>query len=454
MKTATKHTNKNTIRSNNESRYIGSHNLDVDDYLNDLNENDEPARKTGSSKHDDLINVKSSKVAPLRSAGRSLPVLDKDGQRPIKALRQSRATTGAASTNSKQQHRPESRISGSYKPVVIGTDKLHFSVPVSKLQLIRAVEVALLLVKLKEKPLTHRSTKGEWFRHKFVYTFGSHTFAKPCQAVLKMEATNPKVKLAMEVDINPNRMTASDVAEWVAIWKELFGAHARELAQLVGIMRLDHNADCPYPTDDLIIDLDKARIGEKYFIKTDAGAKVQSSYAGSAKSAERLSVYDQDGSEAHREELARVAGHHQEQAHADDALIHLKKVAGGERTRIEMRRVFDGNHPKVSELGAISDPFGRVSVYHLDASKAKRLGVEFVAFLDSVRVRGVNGAGRYLVKACGNTKEAKSTVQAFERRLARLAAPWWHPQDFNASALDLMQSLPIWEFLRPPNKRQ
>lgn len=451
--TAPKHTNKNTIRSSNGSRFIGSHNLDVDDYLNDLHDTDELVGKTSSSKHDGIIKPKSGKVTSVLGTGQSLPKLDADVQRTVRAKRPTKVQAGKPSATSKRQRKPEHNVSGD-KPIVVGTDKLHFSVPVSKHQLDRAVEVALQLVKLKEKPLTHRSVKAEWFRHKFVFTFGSHTYAKPCQAVLKMEATNPKVKLAMEVDINPNNLTATDVSEWIALWKDLFTVHARELAQQIGIMRIDNNADCPYRTDDLIIDSDNARMGEKYFVKTDTGANIQSSYAGGAKSAERLAVYDQDGREAFLEAQARTAGHHQDEAHADDALIHLKKVAGGERTRVEVRRVFEGNHPKVSELGAIADPFGRVSVYHVDRSKAKRLDVEFVAFLDSVRVRGVNGAGRYLVKACGNTKEAKTKVQAFERQLARLAAPWWPPQDFNASALDLLKSLPIWEFLRPTNDRK
>ena len=154
-------------------------------------------------------------------------------------------------------------------------------------------------------------------------------------------------------------------------------------------------------------------------------------------------------SEAHREEQARAAGHHQEPAHADDALIHLKKVAGGERTRVETRRVFTGQHPKVSELGAIADPFGRVNVYQIKSAKAKSTSVEFLAYLDCVRIRGINGAGRYLIKQAGNTKEVKSKVQAYERQLTRRAAPWWSPQDFNANAIDLLMRLPIWRFLKP-----
>ena len=444
--TPTKHTNKNTIRS---GKTITSSNLDIDHYLDDLNEPDEPVSNTISSKNDGTITSKSKAVIAPASAGKSLQVLNQDGLGANKAQRLTKAVAGKPSTTSTKQRKPVDSVGSIDKPVLIGSDKFHFSVPVSKLQLARAIEVALLMVKLKEKPLTHRSIKGEWFRHKFVYSFGSHTYAVPCQAVLKMESTKRDVKFEMEVDLNPNNLTVSDVGEWLALWKELFGTHARELAQQVGTMRLDNNADCPYRTDDLIIDMDGARMGEKYYVRTTAGAMIQSSYAGSAKAAERLSVYDKEGREAYKEEQARAIDRHQEEAHEDDALIRLKRVAGGERTRAEIRRVFEGYHPKVSELGTIADPFGRVHVYHIDRNKTKRMSVEFIAFLDSVRVRGVNGAGRYLIKECGNTKEAKSKVQEFERQLARLAAPWWPPEDFNASALDLLKSLPIWKFLRP-----
>lgn len=445
--TFTKQTNKNTIRS---GKTINSSNFDIDDYLSDLDEPDEPVSKTSSSKRDGTITPKSKTVIAPTSAGQSLHVLNQDELRANKAQRLTKAVAVKPSTTStKQQRKPVDSVGSADKPVLTGSDKLHFSVPVSKLQLVRAIEVALLTVKLKEKPLTHRSVKGEWFRHKFVYTFGSHTYAVPCQAVLKMESTKQDATLDMEVDINPNNLTVSDVRELLALWKELFGIHARELAQHIGIMRLDNNADCPYRTDDLIIDMDGARMGEKYYVRTTAGAMIQSSYAGNAKAAERLSVYDKEGSEAYKEEQARAIDRHQEEAHEDDALIRLKRVAGGERTRAEIRRVFEGRHPKVSELEAIADPFGRVRVYHIDRTKTKRMGVEFIAYLDSVRVRGVNGAGRYLIKECGNTKEAKSKVQEFERQLARLAAPWWPPQDFNSSALDLLKSLPIWKFLRP-----
>lgn len=445
--TLTKQTNKNTIRS---GKTINSSNFDIDDYLSDLDEPDEPVSKTSSSKLDGSISSKSIKVIAPTIAGKSLPVLNQDGLRANKAQRLTKAAVGKPSTTSaKQQRKPVGSVGCTDKPELTGSDKLHFSVPLSNLQLTRAIEVALLIVKLKEKPFTHRSVKGEWFRHKFVYTFGSHTRAVPCQAVLKMESTKRDVKFEMEVDLNPNNLTVSDVRELLSLWKELFGTHARELAQHIGIMRLDNNADCPYRTDDLIIDMDGARMGEKYYVRTTAGAMIQSSYAGNAKAAERLSVYDKEGSEAYKEEQARAIDRHQEEAHEDDALIRLKRVAGGERTRAEIRRVFEGRHPKVSELKAIADPFGRVHVYHIDRTKTQRMSVEFIAFLDSVRVRGVNGAGRYLIKECGNTKEAKSKVQEFERQLARLAAPWWPPQDFNSSALDLLKSLPIWKFLRP-----
>ena len=80
--TSTKHTNKNTIRS---GKTITSSNLDIDDYLIDLNEPDEPVSKTSSSKHDGTITPKSKTVIAPTSTGKSLRVLNKDGQRANKA---------------------------------------------------------------------------------------------------------------------------------------------------------------------------------------------------------------------------------------------------------------------------------------------------------------------------------------------------------------------------------
>ena len=76
------------------------------------------------------------------------------------------------------------------------------------------------------------------------------------------------------------------------------------------------------------------------------------------------------------------------------------------------------------------------------------MSVEFIAYLDCVRVRGVIGAGRYLLKKSDGTKDSKQKVLDFENTLARIAAPWWQADDFKESVLDLLKVTPFWKFLR------
>ena len=430
------------------------------DKLTLSNETAKPVGKADSSKTDGLISAKSNKSQKTSRTVFKHDVLSKDVSRsnrlgesaspPKLPNRLSKAAERPTSTDSKQ-HAILSKGHEDRSPIVKGIDKLHFSVPVIDLQLERAIEVALQLVKKKKLPLKHRSIKGDWFRHKFVYTFGSHIPRKPCQAVIKMKPTNPKAKVELEIDLNPNHLTEDDVREFIHLWKELFSVHARELAKQVGIMRIDINADCPYRTDDLIIDMDGAMVGQKYFVKTNRGAELQSNYSGSAKSNERVLMYDKNSQEEFMQASTRNVVDQQE-AHEDDALIHLMKGRSVERTRVEMRRLFKTPHPLVSELTSITDPFGKVHVYQVNFLKAKNISIEFIAYLDCVRVRGVIGAGRYLLKKCGGTKEAKQKVQDFENKLARIAAPWWQADDFKESVLDLLKVTPLWRFLKPPNR--
>ena len=127
--TSTKHTNKNTIRS---GKTINSNNLDIDHYLDDLIEPDEPVSKTNCSKNDGTITPKSKTVIAPSSTGKSLRVLNKDGQRANKAQRLTKAVAGKPSTTStKRQRKPVDSVGSIDKPVLTGSDKLHFSVPVS-----------------------------------------------------------------------------------------------------------------------------------------------------------------------------------------------------------------------------------------------------------------------------------------------------------------------------------
>jgi hypothetical protein len=336
------------------------------------------------------------------------------------------------------------------KPILTGIDKLKFSVPVSPLELDSAVRAASQLKHEYSNRFTYRSNKSEWFKHKFVLTFDSDTPLRPSKAVFLMEANLANAKTQMQVIVNPNHMTKGDTNLFIEVWRDLFGLDARVLASNVAIMRLDANADCPYYMGDLFIDQDRTRVGDKIIIKTNGGSEIQTCYMGSVQSAEHTIAYNQVASDTNKEEQAGAPP--QYQGGADDALL-LLDLTDQARTRIEIRRVFK-QHSSVSGLGTMTDPFGLIKVYHLDSRKAKKLSVEFLCYLDCVRVRGVRGAGKYLLAKGGGTgaRAAKEAVREYERQFAQLAAAWWKPQDYADNILMLLKVLPVWRFLRPVGK--
>jgi hypothetical protein len=242
------------------------------------------------------------------------------------------------------------------------------------------------------------------------------------------------------------RRSASDTLELKNVWKALFGTQARDVVASMMFMRVDANADCPHPIRNLIIDLDGAKVGSKFFVKTTVGGQIQTYYVGSIESPHHGNAYDQYASDEFKSKVGEFVGR---QSPRENAELVFDQTKG--RTRIESRRVFK-QHVSLSELAAITNPFGEFNVYDLSKLDGKKSSLEFVTYLDCVRIRGISGANRYLSEACGNSKEGIATIHAHEERLTRLAAPWWRPQDFNASLLSVLKKTPVWQFLKVMEK--
>lgn len=339
----------------------------------------------------------------------------------------------------RQQQLKQAVMQVTNAPIVIGFDKAEMSVPLTIAQLDGVVHKALQLV--KQKRLTHRSSKSQWFKYLFVLTLGGGS-----KVVFNMAPNKADAKTLMQVTLNPNHISETDTVELKSVWKALFGPQAREVAALMMFMRVDTNADCAHLIDNLIIDLDGAKVGSKYFVKTNTGGKSQSNYVGSKESAHHGIGYDQYASDDYK---ARVGEFVSRQKFRKSAELVIERSKG--RTRIESRRVFKP-HVSLSELAAITNPFGKYKVYDLSKLDGKKSSLEFVTYLDCVRIRGISGANRYLSEACGKSKEGIATIHAHEQHLTRLAAPWWRPQDFNASLLSVLKKTPVWQFLKVMEK--
>jgi hypothetical protein len=365
-----------------------------------------------------------------------------DAARSTKSAKHPAGKEGMPSTmNLRQQQLPlkQAAMKATDAPIMIGIDKLEMSVPLTATQLDAVINKAQQLV--KQKRLNRSSRKGEWYKYLFGLTLGDGS-----KVFFNMEPTISTINHPMQVILNPNHISASDTVEIKNVWKSLFGPQAREVAASMMFMRVDANADCAHLIDNLIIDLDGSKVGQKYFVKTKTGGHIQSSYVGSVKSPHHGIGYDQIASDEFKSKVGEFVGR---QRLRNNAELVLEQTKG--RTRIESRRVFKP-HVTLAELAAITNPFGKYKVYDLSKLEGKKSSLEFVTYLDCVRIRGISGANRYLSEACGKSKEGIAIIHAYEERLNRLAAPWWRPQDFNASMLSVLKKTPVWQFLKVMEK--
>lgn len=362
-----------------------------------------------------------------------------DFSRSTKSAKHPAGKRQSTSTMKLKQQQKNLVMQATDTPIVIGIDKVEMSVPLTATQLGATVHKALQLV--KQKRLNNSSRKGKWYKYLFGLTLGDGS-----KVFFNMEPTISTIKHPMQVILNPNHISASDTVDLKNVWKALFGIQAREVAASMMFMRVDVNADCAHFIDNLIIDLDGSKVGEKYFVKTKTGGQIQSSYVGSVQSRHHGIGYDQIASDIYKAKVGEFVGR---QRLRNNAELVLEQSKG--RTRIESRRVFE-KHVTLAELAAITNPFGNYKVYDLSKLDGKKSSLEFVTYLDCVRIRGISGANRYLSEACGKSKEGIATIHAYEERLTRLAAPWWRPQDFNASLLSVLKKTPVWQFLKVMEK--
>lgn len=381
-----------------------------------------------------------SSKSKMATKGKLLVSSSHDAARSTKSAKHPAGKERLPSTMKSRQQQLKAAVNQvTDAPIVIGFDKAEMSVPLTATQLDAAVHKALQLV--KQKRFTHRSSKSQPYKYLFVLTFdGGSKF------VFNMVPNKTNIIYPMQVIFNPNHISETETEALIAVWKSLFGPQAREVAASMRFMRVDVNADSAHVIDNLIIDLDGAKVGQKYFVKTDTGGQIQTYYVGSDESPHHGIAYDQDASDDYKTRVGEFVGRQRPDKNAE---LVLEQSKG--RTRIESRRVFNP-HVTLAELAAMTNPFSNYRVYDLSKLNGKKTSLEFVTYLDCVRIRGIYGANRYLSEACGKSKEGIAIIHAYEQRLTRLAAPWWRPQDFNASLLAVLKQTPVWKFLKVMEK--
>lgn len=403
---------------------------------------------------DESDSVRDDRVMPMRTGdtGRRSPAISdmtkarfqlpsahpQDVRRSISAAPRSRVTEPSSSTGASKQQAASISASkvASDSANNMKCDKLILDVFPDASELEDAVERAEQLV--RDKLLVKVTRKSRFYRYSFKLKFGTGAVA-----VFSMVPILSSAKTPMQFIFNPNpsHMSSSDAALLLQIWKQLFVLRAKAVAKTMRFRRVDVCADFPHDLDDLIVDMDSTQVGMKYGIKTKRGGKLQSVYMGGVESAHHGLAYDLSASDKYKASVGEVTSR---RSLKQDADFSAEGKQGG--LRIESRRVFQ---PTITfaQLGEINDVFEKYKVYRVKRRPGVTLSIEFMAYLDSVRLRGLNGARRWLVESATDQKAALVQIVVFEKQLARMLAPWWRPNEFHASLATVLRTSAAWRFL-------
>ena len=451
-KTSTKQTNKNiTVKSSNDMttdrRYgdrsnstgssnkgrdrsyktIGTGYQDADDLLNSVLGEDETDRP------------KSKAATKDSGSGKPLHKLDRDSQRVGKAVRQLAVKSTAPSTTSdKQRGKPVRQIVDTTKPIEMCCDKIVLNAYMTPYELEAAVDRARQLV--RDRRLVKSTSKQKHYRDVFKLPFESGTYA-----MFLMTPAMPKMKAQAQLLFNPNHshMTEFDARSMVEIWLKLFGLNAKDIARGMLFHRVDICADFDRTIDDLIIDLDGVHVGTRFGVTTLKGGAIKSIYMGGPESKHHGLAYDQVASDKYKASVGEVTS--RRRSLRGEAEIAFDATPQG--LRIESRRLFK-QPVGLAELGKLDNIFGGYKVWDVMPRPGIRMSPELVHYIDCVRLRGFNGARRWTLDNAADKKEAEALISENEKKLRRLAAHWWNPQDFNASLLAVLKKSPAWRFLR------
>ncbi|MGC1176167.1 hypothetical protein [Polaromonas sp.] len=282
------------------------------------------------------------------------------------------------------------------------------------------------------------SAKGDSYRMKFVLTCPSEA-----KVVFCLIAADDRMHYGVKIVLNPSRMEGKeDVQAFHQCLKQLFLPNWRGQLAMMLLQRADHAYDLPVPRHNLIIQLKGSPSEQKFFVRSDREGIIQTWYAGSIESRIHWLMYCQEASD----EYKRAHGELPRPKARDDAelVFGKSKVAG--MTRFEARRVFD-KALTLREADAEKNPLGNFEVYLIDTQKLAAAPADFTLFLDSVRLRGVAGAGKqYLDQHPG--REGKKKLAVFNAYLATCMAPWWDKSGLSSSIELALKDKQIWNVLK------
>jgi hypothetical protein len=282
------------------------------------------------------------------------------------------------------------------------------------------------------------SAKGDSYQHVFVLTCPSGT-----KIVFALLAANDRMRYDLKIVLNPAQMDLPDTKAFYNVLKIAFMPDWKKIMRALLIQRVDQAYDHPVSMADLLVQADGLLAEEKYYVRTDRGGYIQSWYCGSIESLLHYLAYDQVASDAykvaHGEKPSRPSSY-------SDAEVVINKKRNAEMVRFEARRVLK-TAMTLDEVDQQESPFGRFTIYVLDPERITNGPELFMLYLDSVRLRGVTGAGKQF-SVLWPGREGKKRLAEFEAHLVTCIAPWWDKAGLNCSVKYGLQQTVAWNVLK------
>jgi hypothetical protein len=328
----------------------------------------------------------------------------------------------------------------------IRPDKLALDLPK---EIASAGDLDGLEKRLKGEGFKRLSAKSKFYRRNVVYRL-------PSRAVVDIawEPVSDRCRHALRITINPSNIEEGDIAAFKKLLRTIFilGGEA-ELRHFL-CYRLDVCVDKKIDLDTIIVRQKGAAVEKKYVWMTDANGRIQTLYLGSVQSAEHSIVYDQNAADEFKRRVGEKVSTNESEAQeqekpkqrrpesdAQDAELHVG------RTRFEVRRVFK-EPVRLADLGDVAALMDKLEVFLVSPSafKSDHKRVAFTLYLESVRLRGLIGARKYL-RSILPSKKADIHLREFERRLGEYRVSWWSGEQ-SRSLLDVLRETPSWHILQ------
>lgn len=264
--------------------------------------------------------------------------------------------------------------------------------------------------------------------------------------LINMLPSTTDMRYDAKLTMNPNHLTAKDVAELQRLFKHVFPLGGKDVFAKLLVQRFDTAFDHPTPISRLLVQTVGAPVEKKFCISTDRNGYIGGWYAGSVDAAAHLAMYDQVASDAYKVSVGELPSKRVKPE--TDAELHFAETgtAGTASTRVEIRRVFDPA-ARLIEVGEQASKFGQFRVFEITDQNGSPEPQNFCLYLDSIRIRGVAGArAEFLRHHTG--RKAKGVIAALEEALAEHAAPWWEKATKNVSVIELLKATPSWSALK------